>query len=86
MQSYLSGVIRPEGWLEWQGDFALSTLYYAEYINYGTGAGLGNRVKWPGFHAINESSQAYNYTVAQFIDGNIWLPQTGVRYTLGLTM
>eukprot|EP00268_Persea_americana_P011534 TRINITY_DN1486_c0_g1_i1.p1 TRINITY_DN1486_c0_g1~~TRINITY_DN1486_c0_g1_i1.p1 ORF type:complete len:517 (-),score=-10.21 TRINITY_DN1486_c0_g1_i1:357-1907(-) len=85
MQSYLSGVIRPEGWLEWQGDFALSTLYYAEYINYGTGAGLVNRVQWPGFHAINESSQAYNYTVAQFIDGNIWLPQTGVRYTLGLT-
>ncbi|KAK9142113.1 hypothetical protein Syun_011513 [Stephania yunnanensis] len=37
MQSYMSNVIRSEGWLEWQGNFALDTLFYGEYMNYGPG-------------------------------------------------
>ncbi|KAF8393703.1 hypothetical protein HHK36_021950 [Tetracentron sinense] len=86
MQSYMSSAIRPEGWLEWQGNFALDTLYYGEYMNYGPSAGLGSRVKWPGFHAINQSAQAINFTVAQFIDGNMWLPSTGVTFTAGLVV
>ncbi|KAD6795251.1 hypothetical protein E3N88_06147 [Mikania micrantha] len=84
MQSYISGYIRPEGWLEWNGDFALDTLYYGEYMNYGPGAGLGGRVRWPGLHVINDSSQANSFTVAQFLLGNSWLPSTGVKYTAGL--
>lgn len=84
MQSYISNDIRPEGWLEWNGNFALDTLYYAEYMNNGPGARLNSRVKWPGYHAFNDSSQANNYTVAQFIEGNLWLPSTGVTYTAGL--
>ncbi|XP_057966040.1 pectinesterase/pectinesterase inhibitor PPE8B-like isoform X2 [Malania oleifera] len=85
MQSYISSAVRPEGWLEWNGDFALDTLFYAEYLNYGPSAGLGSRVRWAGFHPLNDSSQAANFTVAQFIDGNLWLPPTGVRYIAGLT-
>ncbi|KAJ4951613.1 hypothetical protein NE237_028445 [Protea cynaroides] len=85
MQSYMSSIIRPEGWLEWQGNFALDTLFYGEYMNYGPGTALRNRVKWPGYHAINDSIQASNFTVAKFIDGNFWLPTTGVNYTAGLT-
>ncbi|KVH94060.1 Pectinesterase, active site-containing protein [Cynara cardunculus var. scolymus] len=84
MQSYMSGLIRPEGWLEWNGDFALDTLYYGEYMNYGPGAGLGGRITWPGLHAINDSTQANNFTVAEFLLGNSWLPSTGVKYTAGL--
>lgn len=84
MQSYISGAIRPEGWLEWNQDFALDTLYYAEYMNFGPGAGVGSRVKWPGYHALNTSAQAVNFTVAQFIEGNLWLPSTGVKFTAGL--
>ncbi|KAG4990845.1 Pectinesterase/pectinesterase inhibitor PPE8B [Glycine soja] len=84
MQSYISDVLRPEGWLEWNGDFALDTLYYAEYMNYGPGAGVANRVKWPGYHVMNDSSQASNFTVSQFIEGNLWLPSTGVTFTAGL--
>lgn len=84
MQSYISDVLRPEGWLEWNGDFALDTLYYGEYMNYGPGAGLGKRVKWPGYHMMNDSSQASNFTVTQFIDGNLWLPSTGVTFIAGL--
>ncbi|KAG0480083.1 hypothetical protein HPP92_010680 [Vanilla planifolia] len=86
MQSYLGSLIRPEGWLPWNGDFALSTLYYAEYMNFGPGSAVGGRVKWSGFHVINSSVQAANFTVAQFIDGNLWLPSTGVKYTAGLMM
>ncbi|XP_022731600.1 pectinesterase/pectinesterase inhibitor PPE8B-like [Durio zibethinus] len=83
MQTYISNAIMPQGWLEWNQDFALSTLYYAEYMNFGPGAGLGGRVKWPGYHALNDSAQAVNFTVAQFIEGNLWLPSTGVKYTAG---
>ncbi|XP_020205139.1 pectinesterase/pectinesterase inhibitor PPE8B [Cajanus cajan] len=84
MQSYISDVLRPEGWLEWNGDLGLDTLYYAEYMNYGPGAGLSDRVKWPGYHVMNDSSQASNFTVTQFIEGNLWLPSTGVTFTAGL--
>lgn len=84
MQSYISNATRPEGWLEWNGSLYLDTLFYGEYMNYGPGSGLGNRVKWTGYHALNQSSQVTNFTVAQFIEGNLWLPSTGVKYTAGL--
>lgn len=86
MQSYISNAIKPQGWLEWNGNFALDTLYYGEYMNYGPRAGLDSRVRWPGFHAINDSAVANNFTVAQFIVGDSWLPLTGVKYTAGLTV
>ncbi|XP_042001164.1 pectinesterase/pectinesterase inhibitor PPE8B-like [Salvia splendens] len=85
MQSYIGSAVRPEGWLEWNGDFALDTLFYAEYMNYGPGAGIEARVKWPGFRVLNGSDEAKRYTVAEFIVGNTWLPTTGVRYIAGLT-
>ncbi|KAF8704472.1 hypothetical protein HU200_031425 [Digitaria exilis] len=74
-----------EGWLAWDGDFALDTLYYGEYMNTGPGAGVGGRVKWPGFHVMTSATEAGNFTVAQFIEGNMWLPPTGVKFTAGLT-
>jgi pectinesterase len=83
MQSFMSNIIKPEGWLEWNGSMFLDSLFYGEYMNYGPGAGLGSRVKWPGYQKFNESGQAKNYTVAQFIEGNLWLPSTGVKYTAG---
>ncbi|KAG1334408.1 pectinesterase-like [Cocos nucifera] len=86
MLSYLGVLLRPEGWLEWNGDFALDTLYYAEYMNSGPGSGLASRVKWPGYRVITNSAEAVNFTVGQFIDGNLWLPSTGVKYTSGLTV
>ncbi|GAB4853699.1 hypothetical protein Ancab_017891 [Ancistrocladus abbreviatus] len=86
MESYITNVMRPEGWLEWNGSMFLDTLFYAEYMNSGPGAALGSRVKWPGYHIFNSSAQALNYTVTEFIDGNSWLPQTGVRYSAGLSV
>ncbi|KAJ1402376.1 Pectinesterase, catalytic [Sesbania bispinosa] len=47
MQSFMDSFINPAGWHEWSGDFALSTLYYAEYANTGPGSDTSNRVTWP---------------------------------------
>ncbi|XWS08423.1 hypothetical protein CRYUN_Cryun40dG0001200 [Craigia yunnanensis] len=33
----IGDLIQPAGWLEWEGNFALDTLYYAEYANRGPG-------------------------------------------------
>lgn len=84
MQSYISEAVNPQGWLEWNGNLYLDTLYYAEYMNRGPGAGLSSRVSWPGFHVLTDPKEANDYTVAQFIQGNMWLPTTGVKYTAGL--
>ena len=83
MQSFLDGLINPAGWQIWNGDFALSTLYYAEYDNRGPGSNTANRVTWPGYHAIN-ATDAANFTVSNFLLGDQWLPRTGVPYTGGL--
>ncbi|KAK4853825.1 hypothetical protein QYF36_015273 [Acer negundo] len=87
MQSYISDAIRPEGWLEWNtSGFALDTLYYGEYMNFGPGADLSRRVNWPGYHASLNDSVYDSYTVANFILGDLWLPSTGVEYTAGLAV
>ena len=58
MESFLDDFIHPAGWFEWNGSFALSTLYYGEYNNRGPGADTANRVKWPGYRVINSSNEA----------------------------
>ncbi|XP_021808219.1 probable pectinesterase/pectinesterase inhibitor 7 [Prunus avium] len=83
MQTFMASLIDPAGWLAWSGDFALSTLYYAEYNNTGPGSNTTKRVTWPGYHVIN-STVAANFTVTNFLMGDNWLPETGVPYTGGL--
>ncbi|XP_010069899.2 probable pectinesterase/pectinesterase inhibitor 41 [Eucalyptus grandis] len=80
MQSFMDSLINPAGWQIWDGDFALATLYYAEYNNTGPGSNTTNRVTWPGYHVIN-ATDAANFTVSSFLLGDNWLPQTGVPYT-----
>ncbi|KFK38797.1 hypothetical protein AALP_AA3G161500 [Arabis alpina] len=84
MQSDISDVIRPEGWAEWTGTFALNTLTYREYANRGAGAGTANRVKWRGFKVITAATEAQRYTAGQFIGGGGWLSSTGFPFSLGL--
>lgn len=55
MHTFLDTLVHPSGWDAWQGDFALSTLYYAEYRNRGPRSDTSNRVKWPGIHIWNRS-------------------------------
>ncbi|PIA52276.1 hypothetical protein AQUCO_01000268v1 [Aquilegia coerulea] len=83
MQSFMDSLIVPLGWDIWSGDFALATLYYAEYNNTGPGSDTTNRVTWPGYHVIDGETAA-NFTVSNLIAGDAWLPYTGVPYTAGL--
>ncbi|KAK8710550.1 hypothetical protein V6N13_145869 [Hibiscus sabdariffa] len=84
MMSYMSNHIHPRGWLEWNATFALDTLYYGEYMNYGPGAAIGQRIKWPGYRVITSEIEASKFTVEQFIYGSSWLPSTGVAFLAGL--
>ncbi|XP_077234530.1 pectinesterase-like [Tasmannia lanceolata] len=84
MKTSLDSLIAPAGWLEWSGNFALSTLYYGEYMNTGAGAATGGRVKWPGYHVITSTTEAGKFTVGSFLSGNSWIPATGVPFTSGL--
>ncbi|KAJ9180290.1 hypothetical protein P3X46_008557 [Hevea brasiliensis] len=83
MQSFIDSLIDPSGWAPWSGDFALATLYYAEFDNTGPGSDPTNRVTWPGYHLIN-ATDAANFTVSNFTLGDFWLPATGVPYFGGL--
>ncbi|MBA0598266.1 pectinesterase [Gossypium raimondii] len=84
MQSHIGDHIDPSGWSVWNGDFALKTLYYGEYVNKGPGAGTSKRVKWPGYHVITSAEEAKKFTVAGLIQGGSWLKPTGVIFTEGL--
>ncbi|KAK7337476.1 hypothetical protein VNO77_18052 [Canavalia gladiata] len=83
MQTSMDNVINAAGWREWDGNFALSTLYYAEFNNSGPGSSTANRVTWPGYHVMN-ATDAANFTVSTFLLGDDWLPQTGVSYANNL--
>ncbi|GAA0151115.1 esterase [Lithospermum erythrorhizon] len=83
MKTFLDGLINPAGWLPWSGNFALSTLYYAEYANTGPGSSTSNRVKWGGYRVIG-ASDANQFTVGNFIAGSSWLKASGVPFTAGL--
>lgn len=84
MKTYLDSLINPAGWMEWDGNFALSTLYYGEYMNTGPGSSTANRVKWGGYHVITSATEASKFTVSSLIAGSSWLPSTGVPFTAGL--
>ncbi|XP_052297299.1 pectinesterase 2-like [Citrus sinensis] len=84
MESYLGDLIDPEGWSEFNGKFALDTLYYAEYANRGPGAFKRDRVKWPGYHILINAAEVQNFTVENFIHGSDWLPQLEVPFIPGL--
>ncbi|GFP97961.1 probable pectinesterase/pectinesterase inhibitor 60 [Phtheirospermum japonicum] len=85
MKSFIDGFVSAEGWSEWEdSSFALSTLYYGEYNNFGPGGSTRNRVRWPGYHVITSSNVASRFTVASLIAGRAWLPSTGVPFTAGL--
>ncbi|PRQ60398.1 putative pectinesterase [Rosa chinensis] len=86
MLSYIGDHVAPRGWLEWNSNFALDTLYYGEYMNYGPGGAVGQRVKWPGYRVITSTVEADKFTVARFIYGSSWLPSTGVAFLGGLSV
>ncbi|KAL5744325.1 hypothetical protein ACOSQ2_027441 [Xanthoceras sorbifolium] len=84
MQTYLDTLVDPAGWLEWDGNFALNTLFYGEYKNIGPASSTTGRVNWLGYRVITSATEASKFTVANFLAGRSWLPATGVPFTSGL--
>ncbi|KAG0602785.1 hypothetical protein M758_10G040500 [Ceratodon purpureus] len=82
LTSSVTRVVDPAGWLPWNGDFALATLFYGEYRNSGAGAATGGRVKWAT--VITDAGVANQFTVNPFLMGAEWLPQTSVAYSPAL--
>ncbi|XP_059437558.1 pectinesterase-like [Corylus avellana] len=85
LRSNIDDLVDPAGWLEWNGTFALSTLYYGEYKNRGPGSNTSARVTWPGYRVINSSTEASQFTVGAFIQGSEWLNSTSIPYFLNLS-
>ncbi|XP_038706646.1 probable pectinesterase/pectinesterase inhibitor 51 isoform X2 [Tripterygium wilfordii] len=67
----LEALITPQGWLPWNADFALKTLYYGEFQNLGPGSNLSARVAWS---SQIPAEHVYSYSVQNFIQGNEWIP------------
>ncbi|XP_015867525.3 pectinesterase [Ziziphus jujuba] len=84
LRSYIDDLVDPAGWLEWNSTFALTTLYYGEYLNRGPGSNTSARVTWPGYRVINSSTEASQFTVGSFIQGTEWLNSTNIPYFTGL--
>lgn len=84
LQSDISDVIHPAGWHDWNGTFALKTLFYGEYQNTGASAGTQARVKWEGHKVITNESEAQSYSAGEFISGGSWLYSTGFPFSLDL--
>ncbi|CAO2841627.1 unnamed protein product [Amaranthus hypochondriacus] len=85
MESMIGDFVAPEGWMPWQGTFALKTLYYAEFNNHGPGADTSIRVKWVGYKSSISRQEAQTYTVTPFLQGTNWIPQNqNVQVHFGL--
>ncbi|KAL0367762.1 UNVERIFIED_CONTAM: putative pectinesterase/pectinesterase inhibitor 28 [Sesamum radiatum] len=79
MQSNIGGFIAPEGWSPWAGNFALDTLYYAEYQNRGPGSDLKARVTWKGIQKLSPQ-MAESWTGGKLFGGDEWVKNSGVPY------
>lgn len=82
METEIGEFIHPDGWTPWAGNFALDTLYYAEFNNTGPGSSTSARIKWPGYKVINKE-EASKYTVQNFLKGT-WVQSSGVPSQQGM--
>ncbi|KAK4423298.1 putative pectinesterase/pectinesterase inhibitor 24 [Sesamum alatum] len=85
MESRLERLIDPKGWLPWSNSTtAPDTIYYVEYNNVGPGAATMNRVEWKGLKVNDTQDDARRFTVRSFINGDEWIPSTGVPFQADL--
>ncbi|KAJ4968771.1 hypothetical protein NE237_015472 [Protea cynaroides] len=85
MQSTIGDFIDPQGWVIWDTKTPNNqNCYYAEYANTGPGAKTDKRVKWECHKVITDAKVASKFTVAPFYQGDVWLKQSGIPFSLGL--
>ncbi|EMS59431.1 Putative pectinesterase/pectinesterase inhibitor 28 [Triticum urartu] len=82
MESDLPALIDKAGYLPWNGEFGLKTLYYAEFGNKGPGADTVGRVNWAGYKKVISKDEANKFTLGNFIHPQPWIDPTGtpVKY------
>lgn len=85
METEIGDLISPDGYMPWQGDFALKTLSFAEYKNTGHGSETKARVKWQGVRIIKKSD-AEKFTVANFLYGGDWIKNTAAGVKVPVRM
>ncbi|PWZ54171.1 putative pectinesterase/pectinesterase inhibitor 13 [Zea mays] len=83
MESDIPAFIDKAGYLPWNGDFGLKTLWYAEYANRGPGADTTGRVTWPGYKKVISKEEAEKFTVQNFLHAEPWLKPTGTPVKYG---
>ncbi|XP_050218274.1 putative pectinesterase/pectinesterase inhibitor 28 [Mercurialis annua] len=83
MQSQLDDIIDPAGWASWMGTLGTDTCSFSEYGNRGLGAKLTGRVTWKGIVKL-APLDAENFTAGKFLQGDKWIPATGVPYSAGM--
>nr|GLL42511.1 pectinesterase-like [Ipomoea trifida] len=85
MESQIGDVVNPIGWKVWDGEKFEDTSICWEYKNFGPGANtvMRNRAfkKWEVVGPI----KARQFTVGSWLNGNSWLPATGIPFALGFT-
>lgn len=82
MESFIDDLIQPEGWLAWNGSFALDTLFYAEFNNRGPASNKMLRAQWNGVKEL-PSSRVERFLPAKFIEGNTWVKSARIPYNPG---
>ncbi|KAG0501912.1 hypothetical protein HPP92_001984 [Vanilla planifolia] len=56
LESEIANAVHADGYLPWEGEFGLKTLFYGEYNNTGPGANFTGRVKWPGVKLLKKKT------------------------------
>ncbi|KAL8527928.1 hypothetical protein ACS0TY_005662 [Phlomoides rotata] len=79
MESFIDDLIQPEGWLPWNLDFGLETLFYTEFNNRGPSSGKEHRVKWAGIKEL-PSKRIKRFTPDRFLEGSKWIESTKIPY------
>ncbi|KAH0452116.1 hypothetical protein IEQ34_019415 [Dendrobium chrysotoxum] len=81
VRSYMEDVINPAGWVAWDGagKEVPDTIFYGEFENEGAGAEKKGRVHWKGVRRLGRG-EAAGFSVAAFIQGDLWIPATGVPF------
>lgn len=83
MQSNIDSSIDPKGWGAFMGTYGTDTCSFSEYQNRGPGADTKQRVAWKGIVSLTAQT-AEGYTAGKFLEGDSWIPATGVPYTSGM--
>ncbi|KAL6614074.1 hypothetical protein ACP70R_036344 [Stipagrostis hirtigluma subsp. patula] len=69
----LAEIVQPQGWMAWNGDFALKTLYFGEYDSAGPGGRDASRRE--AWSSRVPRDHVNTYSMADFIQGHEWIPK-----------